>query len=62
MRIGCIKLIHDLMRTSEAFWGRKEFGMGCRDIQLITDESLRACVDNLLSSDDESEQSGTSLG
>ena len=28
------------MRTSEAFWGRNEFGMGCRDTQLTTDESF----------------------
>jgi len=35
--------------------------MGCRDTHLTTDESLRACVDNFLSSDDESAQSGTSL-
>jgi len=50
------------MRTGEAFRGRNEFRMGCRDTQLTTDESLRACVDNLLSSDDESARSGTSLG
>ena len=62
MRIGRLWLIHDLMRTSEAFRGRKEFGMGSRDTQLTTDESLRACVDILLSWDDELEQSGTSLG
>jgi len=37
------------MRTSEAFLGRNEFGMGCRDTELTTDELLRACVDNLLS-------------
>jgi len=46
----------------EAFRGRNEFGMGGRDTQLTTDESLRACVDNLLSWDDESARSGTSLG
>jgi len=50
------------MRTSEAFRGRKEVGMGCRDTQLTNDESLRACVDILLSWDDELAQSGTSLG
>ena len=32
---------------------KKEFGMGCRDTQLTTDESWRACVDILLSWDDE---------
>jgi len=54
--------MHDLMRTSETFRGKKEFGMGCRDTQLITDELLRACVDILLSWDDELAQSCTSLG
>jgi len=53
MRIGRLKLIHDLMHTSEAFRSRKEFGMGCRDTELTTDESLRACADILLSWDDE---------
>ena len=50
------------MRTGEAFRGRNEFWVGCRDTQLTTDESSRACVDNLLSWDDESARSGTSLG
>ena len=62
MRIGRLQLMHDLMRTSETFRGKKEFGMGCRDTQLITDELLRACVDILLSWDDELAQSCTSLG
>jgi len=34
-------------RTSEAFWGRKEFGMECRDTQLTNEESLRYCVSSL---------------
>ena len=50
------------MRTSEDFWGRNEFGLECRDTQLTSDETLRACVDNLLCWDDESARSGTSLG
>jgi len=35
-----------LVRIIEAFWGRNVFGVGCRDTQLTTDESLQACVDN----------------
>jgi len=50
------------VRTREASQGKNEFGVGCRDTQLQTDELLRACVDNLLSWDDESARSGTSLG
>jgi len=41
------------IRTSEAFWGRNEFGMGCRDYQLTTDASLQACVASLLSWEDD---------
>ena len=46
IRIGRLYLIHGL-RTSEAFRGRNEFGFGCRDTQLTTDEGyelvLTAC-------------------
>ena len=52
MRIGHLWLIRDLMRTSEAFWSSKEFGIGCRHTQLIWcwfPLSCRNVIDALMS-------------